>query len=66
MKAETQTHKDSKSKKFAFPRGSFTNESFSQNTEPLISKQLVFIMLLDSQIDAHSSAQQEDMVFENS
>ena len=40
MKAETQTHKDSKSKKFTFPRGSFTNESFSQNTEPLISKRL--------------------------
>jgi hypothetical protein len=38
MKAETQTHKDIKNKKFMFPRNSLTYETCSEPTDLYISK----------------------------
>jgi hypothetical protein len=41
MKAETQTFKESKNKKFTFPRHSLTYESVSEQTDKYIRKQYI-------------------------
>lgn len=66
MKAGTQTHKESKSKKFTFPRNSLTYESCSEPTDPYISTKIdevIKIKIIDSQNDAASNINDE-LVFD--
>ncbi len=73
-KAETQTYKESRSRKFSFPRNSsFTNESVSDATENQNAQgypsncTVMFInnRCIDSQLDARSNGN-EEIPFEGS